>query len=148
LLFSDRRRVGGVGPKDMNMLHSALSRQFTEFGGTPKYKERIDVCATLLFGLVKNHPFYDANKRSGFLISLLHLQKIGRTPIVEQVEYEDFVVHISSSNLHLYKYWSDTDLPSPDREIYVISKFLKKSTRPIDLGSKLITYNELQAIVK
>ena len=56
--FKTGEGIGGVGPKDVNMLHSALARQFTEFRGKPKYKDRIDVCASLMYGLVKNHPFY------------------------------------------------------------------------------------------
>jgi len=74
--------VGGIGPKDINLLHSALNRQFLEFGGTPRWNNRLEVCATLMYGLIKNHPFYDANKRTAFLVSLLHLQKIGRTPTI------------------------------------------------------------------
>ena len=72
--------VGGIGPRDIHLLHSALSRQFVQFGGESKWTQRIEVCATLLFGLIKNHPFHDANKRTAFLTSILHLQKVGRTP--------------------------------------------------------------------
>jgi len=35
--------IGGLGPKDINLLHSALSRQTVEFGGNVKWKDRIDV---------------------------------------------------------------------------------------------------------
>lgn len=139
--------IGGVGPKDINLLHSALGRQFVQFGGKPKWKDRVDICATLMFGLVKNHPFYDANKRTAFLTSILHLQKIGRTPTVSEVEYEDFTVAIADNNLSRYKYYNEIDLPSPDRETYTISRFLKRNTRDIDLKSKLITYNELNSIL-
>lgn len=139
--------VGGVGPKSINMLHSALARQFVEFGGKPKYSERIDVCATLMFGLIKNHPFYDANKRTAFLISLLHLQKIGRTPTVDHQDYEDFTVNISDNKLDAYPYWNDTKLPSPDREVYVISRFMRRNSRQIDLKTKTITYAELARIL-
>ncbi|WP_299134985.1 type II toxin-antitoxin system death-on-curing family toxin [uncultured Amaricoccus sp.] len=139
--------IGGIGPKDTNMLHSALARQFVEFGGKPKYSDRIDVCATLMFGLIKNHPFYDANKRTAFLISVLHLQKIGRTPTVSHQEYEDFTVNISDDNLESYSYWSEDNAPAHDREIYVISRFMKRNTRNIDLKSRTITYNELATIL-
>lgn len=139
--------VGGVGPKDMNMLHSALARQFIEFGGKPKYSDRIDVCASLMFGLIKNHPWFDANKRTEFLVSLLHLQKIGRTPTVDHKEYEDFTVNISDNKLNFYDYWNDADAQSPDKEIYVISRFMKRNTRNIDLKNKTITYNELKTIL-
>lgn len=107
--FKTGEGIGGVGPKDVNLLHSALARQFVEFGGRPKYSDRIDVCATLMFGLVKKHPFHDANKRTAFLTSILHLQKIGRTPIVDQKEYEDFTVNISDNKLSEYPWWDQAN---------------------------------------
>lgn len=91
--------IGGLGPKDIDLLHSALSRQFVQFGGRPKWSDGIDICATLMFGLIKNHPFHDANKRTAFLTSILHLQKIGRTPTVSHIDYEDFTVAIADNNL-------------------------------------------------
>lgn len=137
--------IGGVGPKDINLLHSALSRQTMEFGGKVRWSERIDVCGTLLFGLIKNHPFHDANKRTAFLTSLLHLQKIGRTPIVSHQEYEDFTVAIADNKLAQYE--SYDRIPEPDKEIKAIAHFLKRSTRNIDLASKIVTYNELNRIL-
>lgn len=139
--------IGGVGPKDMNMLHSALSRQFVEFEGKSKYLDRIDVVATLMFGLVKNHPFFDANKRTSFLASILHLQKIGRTPTMQQSDYEDLTVDIANNNLSKYDYWEEAGISPSDREVYVISKFLKRGTRGIDLSTKTITYNKLKSII-
>ena len=68
--------IGGIGPKDIKLLHSALGRQFVCFGGKSKWTNPIDICATLMFGLIKNHPFHDANKRTAFLVSMLHLQKL------------------------------------------------------------------------
>lgn len=140
--------IGGLGPKDINLLHSALSRQTVEFGGKVKWKDRLDVCATLMFGLIKNHPFHDANKRTAFLVSLLHLQKIGRTPTVSDVGYEDFTVAIADNKLSEYDQSGQIHLPSPDREIAIISRFLKRNTREIDLASKIITYNELNRLLR
>ena len=137
--------IGGVGPKYPNLLHSALSRQFVEFGGKPKWNDRIAICATLLYGLVKNHPFYDANKRTGFLTSILHLQKIGRTPIVSHTEFEDFIVDISDDNLTSY---TGYDPHKDDAEVSFITYYLKKSTRQIDLRTKHITYNDLDKILR
>ncbi len=139
--------IGGVGPKDINLLHSALNRQFLQYGGRPRWNDRIDICATLMFGLIKNHPFYDANKRTAFLASILHLQKIGRTPIVSHEAYEDFTVAIADNKLCEYPRFDQIDAPSPDKEIMVISHFLKRNTRNIDLKSKIITYNELSTIL-
>lgn len=39
--FNIGEGIGGVGPKYLNLLHSALSRQFVEFGGKPKWNDRL-----------------------------------------------------------------------------------------------------------
>jgi death-on-curing family protein len=140
--------LGGLGPKDPNLLHSALARQFVQFGRKPKWNDRIQICATLMYGLIKNHPFHDANKRTAFLTSILHLQKIGRTPSVSHEAYEDFTVNIADNRLATYPRYSQTDLPSPDREIDVITHFLKRNSREIDLENKIVTYNDLDKILK
>ncbi|MFG1360703.1 type II toxin-antitoxin system death-on-curing family toxin [Xanthobacter pseudotagetidis] len=139
--------IGGLGPKNIDLLHSALSRQFVQYGGKPKWKNGIDICATLMFGLIKNHPFHDANKRTAFLTSILHLQKIGRTPTIKDLEYEDFTVNIAENNLDIYDFSKRIDAPSPDREIMIISHFLKRGTREISLKNKFITYNELKLLL-
>src|SRR5258708_5167506 len=56
--------IGGIGPRELNLLHSAVSRQTAGFGGHAKYSDKYEVCATLFFGLIMNHPFHDANKRT------------------------------------------------------------------------------------
>lgn len=138
--------IGGAGPKYLNLLHSALSRQFVQFGGRPKWNDRIAICATLMYGLIKNHPFYDANKRTAFLCSILHLQKIGRTPIVSHEDFEDFTVNISDNNLNSYPGYARFE--GPDKDIEFIASYLKKSTRNIDLATKQITYNDLNKILR
>ncbi len=45
--YEKKEGIGGIGPKDTNLLHSALSRQFVQFGGKPKWNDRINICATL-----------------------------------------------------------------------------------------------------
>lgn len=139
--------LGGIGPKDINMLHSALGRQFVQFGGKPKWSDRIDICATLMYGLIKNHPFHDANKRTAFLISLLHMQKIGKTPTVSHKEFEDFTVAIADNTLATYALHHKIKNQCQDFDVHIISFFLKKNTRNIDLKSKVITYSELNTIL-
>ena len=66
----DGEGVGGIGPKDIDRLHSAVYRQFVEFDGHQKWPDPLQKCATLIFGIVKDHPFHDANKRTAFLVAL------------------------------------------------------------------------------
>jgi death-on-curing protein len=139
--------IGGIGPKNMNLLHSALARQFAEFGGKPKWKDRIQSCASLMYGSIKNHPFHDANKRTAFLTAILHLQKIGRTPIVSHEEFEDFTVHIAEDSLGHYPGYEDFKNEGADAPIMFMAKYLKKANRQIDLRNKQITFNELNSIL-
>jgi death-on-curing protein len=91
--------IAGVGPRDANLLHSSVYRQFVSFGGKDKWTTSFEKCATLLYGLVKDHPFHDANKRTGLLTMLFFLNKMGRYPVVKQKELENFVVDIAEDRL-------------------------------------------------
>ena len=53
-----------IGVRDLNLLGSAIGRQSASFGGKTKYTNPVDICATLFYGLVKNHSFSDGNKRT------------------------------------------------------------------------------------
>ena len=139
--------LGGVGPKDINLLHSALFRQGTEFGGTLKWSDRIHVCASLMYGLILNHPFYDANKRTAFLTTLLHLQKIGRTPTVDGQEFENFTVAVADHKLEQYNFYGRAGGTKSDQDVAAIAHFLRRNSRDIDLHFKQITYKKLQNII-
>lgn len=130
------------------MLHSSLSRQFVKFNGRPKYESRVEVCASLMFGLIKNHPFHDANKRTAFLVSLLHLQKIGRTPTIDQKGYEDFTVSIAENALEKYNSSVANLINTVDKDIQIIAWFLKRNTRTIETSSKTVSYNDLKVILR
>jgi|SRR6185437_6729816 len=139
--------LGGVGPKNINLLHSALSRQFSEFGGTPHWKDRVHACASLMYGLILNHPFYDANKRTAFLSCMLHLQKIGRTPTCKGEDFEDLTVAIADHKLDQMPGYGDIQGPKDDMDIEAVALFLKRNTRNIDLHAKSVTYKKLVPII-
>lgn len=139
--------LGGLGPKSINLLHSALFRQFSEYGGVPRWKDRIQTCASLMYGLIQNHPFHDANKRTAFLTALLHLQKIGRTPTVGGQEFEDFTVAIADHKLDAYDFYGRKSGSKDDMDIAAITHFLRRNSREIDLRFKQITYKRLQSII-
>ena len=68
---------GGVaGVRDEGILDSALARPENLFGyGNPTLCE---LAAAYAFGLVKNHPFIDGNKRIGFAVATIFLEINGR----------------------------------------------------------------------
>jgi death-on-curing protein len=62
---------GAFGIRDQGLLESALGRPLQkEAYGTP---DLCDLAAAYLFGIVKNHPFVDGNKRTGFAAADLFL---------------------------------------------------------------------------
>lgn len=73
------REHGGLpGVRDENMLESALSRPQQKW----HYDESSDVptlAAAYAYGLIKNHPYCDGNKRIGFLAMVTFLELNGYT---------------------------------------------------------------------
>lgn len=140
--------VGGVGPKSIELLHSALYRQFVSLDGKDKWPGIYEKSATLLFGLVKDHPFYDANKRTAFLVTLFQLDRMNRTPKVSQKDFEDFIVDIADNRLAKFARYRDLKKEEKDAEVIFIADFLKRNTRDIDKRSYTITYHEINQILK
>lgn len=67
---------GGIaGLRDDGLLESALSRpqQLLHYG-QPSLAE---MAAAYAVGIVKNHPFLDGNKRTGFMMSAAFLERNG-----------------------------------------------------------------------
>lgn len=139
--------IGGIGPRDVNLLESAVARQHVSFGGTAKWSGLFDIVSTLFFGLIKNHPFYDANKRTALLSMLYHLYKNGWCPSISEWEIEDFTVDVAENNLGKYSRYKEM-LREADPEVRFISKFLKKNSRKIDHSPRNITYRELKVVLE
>jgi len=67
---------GAAGLRDLALLQSALARpqQSNAYGASP---DVIDLAATYTGGIVRNHPFVDGNKRTGFVIGILFMELNG-----------------------------------------------------------------------
>jgi death-on-curing protein len=67
---------GPSGIRDTALLESALARskQIYSYGTAPSVVEMAAVCAA---GIIRNHPFVDGNKRTGFVIGVLLLEMNG-----------------------------------------------------------------------
>ncbi len=63
---------GLAGVRDEGMLDSALSRPLNLFTyGKPTLYE---LAAAYAYGLAKNHPFIDGNKRAAFVVAVVFLE--------------------------------------------------------------------------
>lgn len=65
---------GGLdGIRDLGMLESAINAPFQTFSRQDVYPSIQQKAARLCYGLVKNHPFVDGNKRIGVHVMLVFL---------------------------------------------------------------------------
>lgn len=140
--------LGGIGPKSIDLLQSAVYRQFTAYGDILKWGTPHERCATLMYGLILNHPFHDANKRTAFLSALLSLNKNNLIPSVSERQFEDFTVHIADKSLQkLSRYKGIVQKGDPDPEVRFIAWYLKNNTRQVDKTHYAITFRELKSIL-
>lgn len=69
-------KFGGIqGVRDEHLLESALAKPQQQFAyGSPVL---MDLAASYASGIVKNHPFLDGNKRTGFMMAAGFLELNG-----------------------------------------------------------------------
>lgn len=60
------RSEGSAGVRDQGLLESAVYRPQAAFGGEDLYPDLFSKAAVLGHSIIKNHPFVDGNKRTGF----------------------------------------------------------------------------------
>jgi death-on-curing protein len=70
------RQHGGIhGVRDETLLESALAKPQNQFAyGQPAL---VDLAASYAMGVVKNYPFLDGNKRTGFMLGVGFLELNG-----------------------------------------------------------------------
>lgn len=75
---------GSSGIRDEGMLDSALGKPHNLY----LYAEPslFDLAASYAHGLVKNHPFVDGNKRTGFVVAVTFLQINGWQLVASEVD--------------------------------------------------------------
>jgi death-on-curing protein len=67
---------GAPGLRDDGLLNSALARSRQHFAYARK-PHLFALAALYTSGIVRNHPFVDGNKRTGFLVGILFLELNG-----------------------------------------------------------------------
>ncbi len=65
---------GEDGVRDMNLLLSAIEAPFQSFDNMYLYPTLTEKASRLAYGIIKNHPFLDGNKRIGVLVMLVFLE--------------------------------------------------------------------------
>lgn len=88
---------GGLqGIRDEGLLESALEAPFQSFGDTDAYPSLQQKAARLGYGLIKNHPFADGNKRTGTHVMLVFLALNGIELSYTQKELSDIILAVAA----------------------------------------------------
>lgn len=92
-----RLHGGAAGIRDSGLLDSALARPLQkEAYGDP---DIFDLAAAYLFGVLKNHPFVDGNKRTGLAAADLFLYFTGFSLEAVQEDIIQLVLMVSTSEI-------------------------------------------------
>jgi death-on-curing family protein len=94
------------GVKNQNMLESAIMRQQTGSGSWYKYDNIYTNCATLVYGINKNHGFHNGNKRVSFLAMIKHLYSNGYVlkPEVTQNDIYKLLLAVADKEGSIYEF--------------------------------------------
>ena len=82
--------------RDLALLQSALARprQLLAYADKP---DIVDLSAAYTFGIVRNHPFIDGNKRTGFVIGILFLELNGVVFTASEEDAAQAVLQLAAS---------------------------------------------------
>ncbi len=108
---------GSAGLRDENLLESALAKPQQLF--TYAQPSLTQLAASYTAGVVKNHPFIDGNKRTGFMLGVGFLERNRCRFIGSEAEavIQTLALAASESTEADYAAWLDanTELPRPSR---------------------------------
>jgi death-on-curing protein len=88
---------GAAGVRDMGLLESAMARPQNLFA----YGERdvATLAAAYAFGIVRNHPFVDGNKRTGFITAVFFLELNGHRFAATEVDATLSVLSLAAGEI-------------------------------------------------
>ena len=89
---------GPAGVRDEGLLESALARpqQLHAYGNRP---DTVDLASAYIAGIIRNHPFIDGKKRTGFILGALFLELNGWTLTASEEDATRAVLGLAAGTL-------------------------------------------------
>lgn len=87
------------GIRDEKLLASAVNTPFQTFMGNDLYPSIYDKAAQLCYGIAKNHPFTDGNKRTALHSMYVYLIINGFDITATQQEVEDLIIDVAAGKI-------------------------------------------------
>jgi death on curing protein len=90
---------GAAGVRSDALLASSLARpkQIHAYGNSP---DVIDMAAAYTIGIVRNHPFIDGNKRTGFVVGVLFLEMNGYRFTASEEDVTQMILGLAAGSLN------------------------------------------------
>ena len=89
---------GAAGVRDAGLLQSALARP-RQHAAYAEGADLLHLAALITAGVVRNHPFVDGNKRTGFLLGALFLELNGYRFTARQEEAANAILALAAGHL-------------------------------------------------
>jgi death-on-curing protein len=93
---------GRAGPvRQEGLVEQVVAAAFQTYRGEDPHPSPFDKAAMLLRGITQGHPFADANKRTGFLLVMYYLDRVGVVfrPSLSTAEVVSFSRRISAGEV-------------------------------------------------
>lgn len=166
-LFRNEDPINPPGERPGQLVKSAVDRQMVGANGTLKYPTPTENAATLAYGLCCNHGFHNGNKRTALVSMLVHLDR-NNLVFDAGVNPEDvysLILGMAKHELHMMEIarlparrsrqkrvrqrkLRDAKPFSADEAVEYTSRWIAERIRPIKKGELLITFRQLNDILK
>tara|TARA_R100000027_G_scaffold3426_1_gene3187 strand:+ start:665 stop:997 length:333 start_codon:yes stop_codon:yes gene_type:complete len=90
---------GADGLRDESALETSLDRPMQHYSYSEPTPSIIELATVYCSGIVKSHPFFDGNKRTGFLIAGLFLETNGYKLTATEEEAAVHILALANSRL-------------------------------------------------
>ena len=94
-----RRYGGGLGIRDVELLHFALGMPEAGFGHQYLHADLFEMAAAYLYHIVQNHPFIDGNKRAGAMAAFVFLKLNGLMLEADESVFETLVLQVAQGQV-------------------------------------------------
>ena len=99
VLGLNEQLTGSRAVRDIKLLDSAVKAPFQTFGGVDLYGSIFEKAAQLCFGLLKNHPFEDGNKRTATHAMLIFLKINGLELLISDAKLFKLIMFLTEGRL-------------------------------------------------
>lgn len=94
-----RQFGGSAGLRDLSLLESALGSVTATFGGAFLHETIFEMASAYLYGICRNHPFVDGNKRAAVAAALTFLRMNGLRIRASEDDFYDLVIGVAEGRV-------------------------------------------------